>query len=370
MPTHTVQLDDPAQVEAAVSAAAKAFATGGVVIFPTETVYGVGAAATDPAAVTALRTVKQRADTQPFTVHLPGAEAATRYVDDGDPYLMRFLRKVMPGPVTVIAEVDADVVKRKAAENGFDDAAVAQLYHENTIGLRCPDHDLGRRILGATDAPVVASSANRRGDPPPRDAEEAAAALGDDVDLVVDGGHCRYAKASTIVRVTGSGRDMQVEVLRDGVYDERFIRKLLGFTMLLVCTGNTCRSPMAQAIATDLLAGRDNVAVISAGVFASDGAPATGEAVDAVAKLGLDLSRHRSTALTAELINQADVIYTMTDSHRRAILDQWPSAADKTHRLDPDRDIADPIGGSPEVYRQCADMIRKPLQQRIKEQQP
>jgi protein-tyrosine phosphatase len=255
-----------------------------------------------------------------------------------------------------------------------------RLYHGATIGLRCPDDPVAQRVLGAIDAPIVASSANHRGAAPPMDADEAAAAVGDAADLIVDGGRARYAKPSTIVRVTQRDGSPHIAVQREGVYDERFIRKLLRWTMVLVCSGNTCRSPMAEAIAKDVLAKQRGIApddleaaglrIVSAGVYAAPGSPPSPEAVDALAKMDIDMRPHRSRRLSLELIHEADVIYCMTRGHLEAIVEAAPYAADKTFLLDPNGDIEDPIGAGLTTYQRCAEMIRRRLDQRLKEQQP
>ncbi len=380
MTVEPIQLGETADTEEAVRRAADAFASGGLVVFPTETVYGVGASAAAGGGVEALRRVKDRPDTQPFTIHLPSAEAAERYVDLSQPRLRRLVNKALPGPVTLVVELDEQTVSDKVTQLGGDASLRDRLYHHNTVGLRCPDHPLGRQILGSIDAPVVASSANRRGQPPPRNADEAAAALGGDVNLVVDGGACRFAKPSTIVRIATTDGHLRVQVEREGVYDERMIRKMMRWSMLLVCTGNTCRSPMAEGIARKLLAeqrGIDRsdlptagVEVASAGVMAAGGASASPEAVAAMRKIDVDISRHRARQLSLEMIHGADVIYCMTESHRAAVLDLCPTARPKTHLLDERGGIDDPIGGNATVYQRCAEMIRRRLEQRVKEQQP
>ena len=136
--------------------------------------------------------------------------------------------------------------------------------------------------------------------------------------------------------------------------------------LLLVCTGNTCRSPMAEAIARDLL--RDEDAVVdSAGVSAGLGAAATPEALAAAAELGLDLSGHRSQPLTPERVAQADQILTMTAAHRDLVLRAVPEAADRTSVLDEDGDIADPFGGTLADYRVTAEQIKTALLRRLRE---
>ncbi len=388
--TSVVQIRDSAHLAETVREARRVFDSGGLVIFPTETVYGIGAAAASDKGFAALLDVKGRSQTQPFTVHLPSAEAAARYVDMTNPRMKRFVGKAFPGPVTLVVDVSDEVIKEKVAHfeelgrkhlpAGGAAELAERLYHHHTIGLRCPDDATARAILGATSSPVVASSANRRGSPPPMDVDAAAAALGEAADLIVDGGRCRYAKPSTIVRVRTTDAGPQITVEREGVYDERTIRRMLRWTMLLVCSGNTCRSPMAEAIARQMLSAQRNVAqdelesagvrVVSAGAFTSPGIPATREAVDAMGKLGIDLSAHRSRTLSPELIREADVIYCMTDSHLEAVLEYDRTAMDKTFTLDPNSDIDDPIGGNLTVYQRCAELIRRRLDQRIKEQQP
>lgn len=152
---------------------------------------------------------------------------------------------------------------------------------------------------------------------------------------------------------------------------------MIEYSVLFVCTGNTCRSPMAEGLAKQLLAEMKGVSVDqleaagvrvrSAGVATGGGSPPSGQAVQAMEQVGVDLTGHASSALTADLIQDADAIYTMTDSHRQAVLVHSPAAAEKTQRLNTDGDIIDPFGASVDVYVQTAEMIRESLVDRLAE---
>ncbi len=137
-------------------------------------------------------------------------------------------------------------------------------------------------------------------------------------------------------------------------------------TILFVCTGNICRSPMAEGLFRHATAGLPFRA-LSAGVGAVDGQPPSPHAVRAMRELGIDISHQRSRAVTADLIHQADYIFGLTHGHVEALIMLYPQAAEKTFVLrdfDEDldyfeKDITDPIGGPLEVYQACRDQIRQ-----------
>ncbi len=133
------------------------------------------------------------------------------------------------------------------------------------------------------------------------------------------------------------------------------------FKVLFICTGNTCRSPMAEASLRILLQGRNvnSIDVMSAGTMATPGCPATIYAAEAVKTWNGDLSGHRSRPMTRDLLEQADLILVMTPAHFRDVVTQSPEAREKTFLLkrfpDPGDDgegVADPIGGSLDMYNQ------------------
>ena len=138
-------------------------------------------------------------------------------------------------------------------------------------------------------------------------------------------------------------------------------------TILFVCTGNICRSPMAEGLFRHATKGRGEYRVLSAGVGAIDGQPPSVHGVKALRELQIDISKQRSRMLTGELVQQADFIFGMTHGHVDAITLLYPSAADKTFVLREfddtletfEKDIADPIGGSYEVYLNVRDQIEQ-----------
>jgi protein-tyrosine phosphatase len=130
-----------------------------------------------------------------------------------------------------------------------------------------------------------------------------------------------------------------------------------------------CRSIVATRLGCSINELEDRgVVVSSAGISASMGGRPSPEAVVIMSEWGIDLSSHESQQLSEQLIRHADVIWTMTRSHRQAILHQWPDASGRVHLLRADgQDVSDPIGGPTDQYRRCAEQIKAELAFRLKE---
>ncbi len=345
---------------------------GALVILPTETVYGVAAAVTASGALERLRRIKGRQQQQAFTVHISSPADAKLYVADPGPIGRRLARRAWPGPLTLICNVAQP--EREAVARRFPQADLGELYHERKIGLRCPDHPVARELLAAAAVPVVASSANRAGAAPPTDLSAALRSLSaDEVDYAVDAGRTRYNSASTIVEITGQGWTL----LREGVLDRRTVRRLATSEIVMVCTGNSCRSPIAEYLFRQRLAERLGVSVgrlrelgyvvSSAGTGAMFGGSISEHSREELARRGIDASGHRSQPVTVELIQRAERIYTMAPEHRETILAMVPDASGRVLPLDPAGAIADPIGGGAEDYRRCAAQIEKAVDLRLEE---
>jgi protein-tyrosine phosphatase len=366
MPTDVTVLDlpDAEPTEDVVRAAEAALAAGEVVAFPTETVYGLAARADDERALAALRELKGQPPGRTLTWHV-GTPAALDRFPVLAPIAARLAERYWPGPLTLVRSL-----------GGADPGDLALLAHDGWVGVRMPAHAGTAGVLARLPFPVAMTSANRHGEPPSTNAGEVRARFPERVPVLLDGGPARLGEASGVLAV-GPER---FELLREGLLPIDDLRRTAGLRLAFVCTGNTCRSPMAEGFARRMISDRLGYApeethrvaefgfeVESMGLFASFGAPVSQHSVEVMHELAIDVHRHRSRPAVAEHVAELDRVYALTVGHLQGLRAQLPPGkAEHIELLDPaGGDVPDPIGGSRNDYRLCATHIRQLVEQRL-----
>jgi protein-tyrosine-phosphatase len=283
----------------------------------------------------------------------------------------KLIRNGWPGPLTIVFELaERDIEQQQKI---FKREVFVRLYRDNSIGIRCPDNAIAAMLLQTTKYPVVAPSANVTGQPPATDANQVLAQFLGQIDLLLDGGPCKYKKSSTVVKIGKKG----LKILRAGVYSQAELETMSEVKFLFVCTGNTCRSPMAKGIFRKYLAEKlqcevdylDKIGykILSAGVMDMADLPASAEAIAACAAKGIDIKTHKSETLSRQLVEESDFIFAMTQMHCERVTALSPEAADKCILLAGNKEIPDPIGQAQQVFNDCAGLIEEAVRKRISE---
>jgi len=316
------QADDPRDV---IHRAVACLAQGGLIGLATETVYGVSASALRPSAVSRLRQVQGLDESSPLTLLLREPGEVADWVPHVSSLGRRLARRAWPGPVTLVFPGYGahGLARRLPAE------VRPLIFPEGNISLRVPAHPFVREVLRLSPGPLVLSKAHD----PENGVATTSAPLSDlaELGMIVDDGPTRHGRVSTVVEIKGESW----RVLRPGVLDERMLTRMAGTILLFVCTGNTCRSPMAEALCKAMIASRigcgiaeledRGFVVLSAGMSAMSGMPAAAHAIDVVRARGGSLQDHLSRQINAELVRQSDHIIAMTGDHLESLVDRVPN---------------------------------------------
>ncbi len=326
---------------------------GGIIILPVDTVYGLAAKGFHPAAFERLDKIKGERRT-PYVLAFASVDRLCRLFTDLDLFQRRIIRYLLPGPVTLILPAGESIPA------GFR-------YREQGIGVRVSTDPVLRAVSRALDGPLWATSVNRSTEPAPTQFADIQPGVLKQVDMAFDGGPTIFRQPSTVV----DGRRFPYRILRSGPWVNRVEQTLSRcrepVEVLVVCTGNICRSPLAAAMLQGSLGPPEDslVRVSSAGTSALTGNPATPEIVDIARDWGVDLSNHTARQLTPGMIENADLILAVGPAHAEFILENdanscsWVRMLGEPIGMDV---IPDPYRLDPESYRRVTEMIRRAVE--------
>ena len=359
MMTNVLDLRSTSDPRDLIYASVQTLVEDGVVGVPTDTVYGLAASALSETAVDRLFDIKGREEHVPLAISVPSRETMVDFCGELSALARRLSLRCWPGPLTIVIPCDHP----DSAATRLPPPVQERILGEGKcIGFRVVDHRVISQIHRFLAAPLLLTSANLSGKTACTTAQGVVEQLDGRIPLLLDDGPTRYGGASTVVRVQNN----HMEILREGMIERAAMDQFAKPVIALVCTGNTCRSPMAETLMREQLRSKlgaeDAVRVLSAGVAAAPGMGASPQAIEVMGKRNLDLTGHASQPLDESIVNVADLILTMTRGHQAAILAAFPNMQDRVFTLRRDGgDISDPVGMPVEVYQSCAKQIEEEI---------
>ena len=343
-----------------VHLAVQSIAEGQLVILPTETSYILACSPLHPIAVEKLLAIQAQGLLAEPAIFLRSQSELRDYIPHPSIVAQRVATRLWPGPLILqlgLRHPDSLIRQFSATLRGHIES------HEGELGFRVAAHPAIQEIQKLCAGPLLAAEIIASGDKFAFDSQSASSSVGRFAGLIVDDSATSSEEPATVLATENN----HCRILRAGCLDASEVRRATSIVILLVCTGNTCRSPMAQVLLQQKLEERFGkffqsempaAVAISAGTNAAVGSGASHEAVQAMKTRGLDLSQHSSRQVNVDLLQNADIVLTMTQNHRQAILSRWPHLTAKVLPLSSSgRDVADPYGGSQQVYLAAATEI-------------
>lgn len=344
----------------AIDKALKVLKEGGTIIYPTDTLYGIGVDMFNDKALQKLFHLKQRKSSLAVSMLAYSIEQVEKLFGYISPDQVEDLSVLLPGKFTILVE-------SRIKNLGL--VSTNQKDKKQKIGFRIPDHKVCQELARRFGSPVSATSANISGKENVFTVADVVAQFGNRPDLILDAGPLEPTKGSTIIDLTKypylirREGDISLKELSLMLPKRRFREQRNVFTVTFVCSGNICRSPIAAGILKDLLKRskyNQLIKVNSAGTLKLAEGPAHENSIHVAIEKGIDITHHLSRPINDRIVEKADLLICMARDHYDFLRDRYPFAADKTILLKQWKrktklaqpSVSDPIGREMPFFRE------------------
>ncbi|KAA3617121.1 MAG: threonylcarbamoyl-AMP synthase [Calditrichaeota bacterium] len=342
---------DPVIIKRAVDCLEK----GGLIVYPTDTLYGLGVDAYNREAVNKLFLVKQRDMRKPVSILLNSIQQIKEIFGFSPSSIKKDLEKILPGRVTCIIKNN---LQKKVPI--FESVEKPGTFLDK-VGIRIPSDKVSSALVNLFDSPISSTSANISGMSNSFSIQNVIAQFGGELDLILDAGPIPESKGSSVIDMT----KLPYIIKRQGDVSEFDLMELLGeekiisgrnkFVITFVCSGNICRSPIAEAILKKMVSKtkyKYQIKVQSAGTLRLQKSQAHDFAINVCHDMDIDLTKHLSNPINDKIVHESEIVFCLAQNHYEYLVKKFPQHKKKFFLLKQWNksqilsipSIADPIG--------------------------